>query len=150
MIADHVVFPVASTSRYPYTVSGEHPSHGDALEQLAILSFVAGATETLRLVTSVMILPYRNPVVTAKALATADVLSGGRITVGVGERSVRDFRRKEKTSGSKKGLLSLKRKKQRNFSSENQESFLVLFFKKERLSYLTDDPRRLAGRARPR
>ena len=84
MIADHVVFPVTSTSRYPYTISGEHPGHGDALEQLAMLSFVAGATETLRLVTSVLILPYRNPVVTAKTLATADVLSGGRVTVGVG------------------------------------------------------------------
>ncbi len=84
MIADHVVFPVSSRSRYPYTVSGEHPGHGDALEQLAMLSFVAGATETLRLVTSVLILPYRNPVVTAKTLATADVLSGGRVTVGVG------------------------------------------------------------------
>jgi probable F420-dependent oxidoreductase len=84
MIADHVVFPTSSRSRYPYTVSGEHPSHGDALEQLSTLSFVAGATEMLRLVTSVLILPYRNPVVTAKALATADVLSGGRITVGVG------------------------------------------------------------------
>jgi len=84
MIADHVVFPVASRSRYPYTVSGEHPSHGDALEQLTMLGFVAGATERLRLVTSVMILPYRNPVLTAKMLATVDVLSGGRVTVGVG------------------------------------------------------------------
>ena len=37
MIADHVVFPVASRSRYPYTVSGEHPSDGDALEQLRTL-----------------------------------------------------------------------------------------------------------------
>ena len=37
MIADHVVFPVASRSRYPYTVSGEHPSEGDALEQLSMV-----------------------------------------------------------------------------------------------------------------
>jgi probable F420-dependent oxidoreductase len=84
MIADHIVFPVASRSRYPYTVSGAHPSHGDALEQLAMLNFVAGITERLRLVTSVMILPYRNPVLAAKMLATADVLSEGRLTVGVG------------------------------------------------------------------
>ena len=84
MIADHVVFPVSSRSRYPYTVSGEHPSEGDALEQLAIVNFVAGATERLRIVTSVMILPYRHPVLAAKMLATADVLSGGRLTVGVG------------------------------------------------------------------
>jgi probable F420-dependent oxidoreductase len=84
MVADHVVSPATSKSVYPYTVSGEHPSHGDALEQFAILAFVAGITERLRLVNSVTILPYRNPVLTAKMLATIDVLSGGRLTVGVG------------------------------------------------------------------
>lgn len=84
MIADHVVFPTAIASRYPYTVSGEFPGGGDALEQLSLMAFVAGRTRRLRLVTSVMILPYRNPVLTAKMLATIDVLSGGRVTVGVG------------------------------------------------------------------
>ena len=84
MIADHIAFPVTITSRYPYTVSGAFPGHGDALEQLALVSFAAARTRRLRLVTSVMIVPYRNPVFTAKALATIDVLSGGRLTVGVG------------------------------------------------------------------
>jgi probable F420-dependent oxidoreductase len=84
MIADHVVFPVEVSSRYPYTVSGEHPSHGDALEVLTMLAFVAGRTERLRLVTSVLILPYRNPVLTAKMVATIDVMSEGRVTLGVG------------------------------------------------------------------
>jgi len=84
MIADHVVFPAAIASRYPYTVSGEFPGGGDALEQLTLVAFVAGRTRRLRLVTSVMILPYRNPVLTAKMLATIDVLSSGRLTVGVG------------------------------------------------------------------
>jgi probable F420-dependent oxidoreductase len=84
MIADHVVFPVAITSKYPYTVSGAFPGHGDALEQLTLMAFIAAKTTTLRLVPSVMILPYRNPVLTAKMLATVDVLSGGRVTVGVG------------------------------------------------------------------
>ena len=84
MIADHVVFPTAIASKYPYTVSGAFPGGGDALEQLALMAFVAGRTRTLRLVTSVMILPYRNPVLTAKMLATIDVLSRGRVTVGVG------------------------------------------------------------------
>jgi probable F420-dependent oxidoreductase len=84
MIADHVVFPTHIASRYPYTVSGDFPGGGDALEQLALMAFVAGRSRTLRLVTSVMILPYRNPVLTAKMLATIDVLSRGRVTVGVG------------------------------------------------------------------
>ena len=84
MIADHVVFPMVIASKYPYTVSGAFPGGGDALEQLTLMAFVAGRSRTLRLVTSVMILPYRNPVVTAKMLATIDVLSSGRVTVGVG------------------------------------------------------------------
>ena len=84
MIADHIVFPVSIASRYPYTVDGAFPGQGDALEQLALMAFIAGKTTTLRLVTSVMILPYRNPVTTAKTLATIDVLSRGRVTVGVG------------------------------------------------------------------
>src|SRR5262245_60450042 len=84
MIADHIVFPAVVASKYPYTVSGIFPGEGDALEQLALMAFVAGVTKRLRLVTSVMILPYRNPVATAKTLATIDVLSRGRVTVGVG------------------------------------------------------------------
>jgi probable F420-dependent oxidoreductase len=84
MISDHVVFPTDIQSRYPYTVSGAFPGHGDAMEQLTLMAFVAAKTATLRLVTSVMILPYRNPVLTAKMLATIDVLSRGRVTVGVG------------------------------------------------------------------
>lgn len=84
MIADHIVFPVAISSPYPYTVSGAFPGHGDAMEQLTLMTFVAAKTTRLRLVTSVMILPYRNPVLTAKILATIDVLSHGRVTVGAG------------------------------------------------------------------
>jgi probable F420-dependent oxidoreductase len=84
MIADHIVFPTASESHYPYTLDRKHPSGGDALETFSILGVVAGATEKLRLVTSVLVLPYRNPVLTAKIVASLDVLSGGRVTLGVG------------------------------------------------------------------
>jgi probable F420-dependent oxidoreductase len=84
VIADHIVFPATIASKYPYTVSGAFPGGGDALEQLTLMAFVAAKTTRLRLITSVMILPYRNPVLTAKVLATIDVLSGGRVTVGVG------------------------------------------------------------------
>jgi len=84
VIADHIVFPVTIKSKYPYTVSGAFPGQGDALEQLSLMAFIAGKTRALRLISSVMILPHRNPVVTAKMLATIDVLSKGRVTVGVG------------------------------------------------------------------
>ena len=84
MIADHIVFPTEVRSKYPYTVDGAFPGVGDALEQLTLMSFIAAKTERLRLVTSVMVLPHRNPVVTAKMLASIDVLSKGRVTVGVG------------------------------------------------------------------
>jgi probable F420-dependent oxidoreductase len=84
MIADHIVFPVEIESKYPYTVSGAFPGQGDALEQLTLMSFIAAKTERLRLVASVMVLPHRNPVFTAKVLASIDVLSKGRVTVGVG------------------------------------------------------------------
>jgi len=84
MIADHLVFPVTIKSKYPYTVTGAFPGQGDVLDQLTLMAFVAAKTTRLRLVTSVMIVPYRNPVLTAKALATIDVLSKGRVTLGVG------------------------------------------------------------------
>ena len=90
MIADHIVFPVESGSTYPYTLDGRHPSIGDALETFSILGVVAGATERLRLVTSVLVLPYRNPVLTAKMAASLDVLSGGRLTLGVGAGWLRE------------------------------------------------------------
>ena len=84
MVADHIVFPAKSESVYPYTIDGKHPGGGDALETFSILGVVAGATDRLRLVTSVLVLPYRNPVLTAKMVATLDVLSGGRMTLGAG------------------------------------------------------------------
>src|SRR5438093_13693340 len=70
MIADHIVFPTKVDSKYPYTADGRFPGQGDALEQLALMALVAAKTSRLRLVSSVMILPYRNPVFTAKALPT--------------------------------------------------------------------------------
>jgi probable F420-dependent oxidoreductase len=53
-------------------------------ESLTSLSYVAAATERVKIGTSILVLPYRDPVYTAKVLATADQLSGGRLIVGVG------------------------------------------------------------------
>lgn len=84
MVADHVILPTKIESSYPYTLAGNFLSESECFEQLALMSFVAGRTEKLRIVSSVMIVPHRNPVLNAKALATIDVLSGGRLTVGIG------------------------------------------------------------------
>ena len=86
VVGDHILVPKVIDSPYPYTVGGEFPSagSGEFLEQLTVLTFLAGITENIRLVPSVMIVPYRNPLLTAKMLATLDVLSKGRLTLGVG------------------------------------------------------------------
>ncbi|MBV9250781.1 MAG: TIGR03619 family F420-dependent LLM class oxidoreductase, partial [Acetobacteraceae bacterium] len=73
-------------SRYPYSESGEFPSGAGAarLEQLATAAFIAAVTSKLRIVTSVMVVPHRPAVLTAKILATIDYLSKGRLTLGIG------------------------------------------------------------------
>jgi len=85
-VNDHIVVPNRIASRYPYTPTGEWPGAraGECLEQVTALGFLAAATSRVRLVTSVMVVPQRPAVLAAKALATVDVLSRGRLTVGVG------------------------------------------------------------------
>jgi probable F420-dependent oxidoreductase len=85
-VSDHVVIPKRIDSRYPYSETGEFAGgdSGACLEQLTTLSFLANATSSVRLLTSVMVLPHRSPVLTAKMLASIDVLSRGRLNVGCG------------------------------------------------------------------
>jgi probable F420-dependent oxidoreductase len=56
----------------------------DALDPFAALSFVAAVTDRIRLIPNVVVLPYRNPFLIAKSVATIDALSGGRFTLAVG------------------------------------------------------------------
>ncbi|HMN46881.1 MAG TPA: LLM class F420-dependent oxidoreductase [Povalibacter sp.] len=55
-----------------------------AQDPFVMLSFVAAATRTVRLQTGILVLPYRNPFITARAVATLDVFSGGRVALGIG------------------------------------------------------------------
>lgn len=85
-MTDHLVVPRSRVSDYPYTKDGNWVPglFGDFLDQLTAMAFVAGQTSTLRLLTSVLVLPHRSPVPTAKALASIDYLSGGRLSLGCG------------------------------------------------------------------
>ncbi len=85
-VSDHVVLPVHLESRYPYSSRGGFAvrPEEDLLEPLTTLTFLAGMTQRVRLGISVLILPYRHPVLNAKMLTTLDILSGGRIIAGVG------------------------------------------------------------------
>ena len=77
---EHVVFLKEFASKYPYAEGGKPPiptTKIPLLDPLAALTFAAAHTRTLRLGTSVYLVPERNPVVTAKQVVSLDVLSGG-------------------------------------------------------------------------
>jgi probable F420-dependent oxidoreductase len=90
-ISDHLVVPTSIEAKYPYSATGEFPARTvDRTEQLTGIAFLAAKTSTLRFVTSVMVVPHRPAVLTAKMLTTIDVMSGGRLTIGVGTGWMKD------------------------------------------------------------
>jgi probable F420-dependent oxidoreductase len=85
---EHVVVPHGYQSRYPYSASGRM---GSGLEDFPIpdplmwLAYIASATRSIKLGTAILILPQRNPVITAEALSTLDHMAGGgRVLLGIG------------------------------------------------------------------
>ena len=68
----------------PHEPPSPLPPHSELLDPLPVLAYAAAATSRIRLGTGIVILPLRNPVILAKELATIDVLSRGRLTVGIG------------------------------------------------------------------
>lgn len=78
-VSDHIIIP------------DSHEGFGHVFfDPLITLGFVAARTKNISLGTSVLILPYRNPVALAKMISTLDMLSGGRVIVGVGAGWMRD------------------------------------------------------------
>src|SRR6266852_6271788 len=73
-VSDHVVVPHANVVNFGDTI----------FDPLVTLAVIAGATRRVRLGTTVLIVPYRNAVVTAKMISSLDALSGGRFVFGIG------------------------------------------------------------------
>lgn len=95
-VTDHVVVPRSMNIIY----------RDHMLEPVALLSHIAALVPRVKLGTSVLILPYRNPVVLAKMLATIDQLSGGRLIVGVGGGWMTEEFAALDTSFSERGKIS--------------------------------------------
>jgi probable F420-dependent oxidoreductase len=85
-MTDHVVLPDLKVPGYPYSESGEFYEEAptERHEQLIGMAYVAAKTTRIRLVAAVLVVPHRPAVLAAKMLATLDVLSGGRLVVGIG------------------------------------------------------------------
>ena len=85
-LGDHVIIPEKITAAYPYSADGSagFPRRAPFPDPFVLLGGIAMATTTILLGTSVIVVPYRNPLPTAKAVATVDMLSNGRFQFGVG------------------------------------------------------------------
>jgi probable F420-dependent oxidoreductase len=85
-VSDHLVVPANLKSRYPYDPGGVFAAaeHGHCLDQLTTIAFLAGCTVRLRLLASVLVVPHRPAMLTAKMISTIDVLSNGRLILGAG------------------------------------------------------------------
>jgi len=85
-VNDHVIIPTQFSSHYPYTADGRpsFTSDDSFYDPFVVLAAVATQTKTIKLGTSVVVIPHRPPILTAKSVATLDVLSGGRFIFGVG------------------------------------------------------------------
>ncbi len=94
-MSDHLVAPVGVQSVYPYDRRPDaKPGDMGVIERfyepLITLAFLAGQTRRVRLGVSAYVLPYRNPVLAAKLVATLDSLSGGRVVLAVGTGWLRE------------------------------------------------------------
>ena len=85
-MTDHVVLPDTKVPGYPYSESGQFYEEApiERHEQLIGMAWIAAKTSRIRLVAAVLVVPHRPAVLAAKMLATLDVLSGGRLVVGIG------------------------------------------------------------------
>ncbi len=86
VLSDHVVHPEKIRSPYPYTPDGAPRWDAPApwVDPWVAIGTMSAVTERLRFVTGIYVLPMRNPFLVAKELGTAAILSGNRVTLGIG------------------------------------------------------------------
>ena len=91
-VSDQVVIPSELRSSFGYRATGQYDieANQNFFEALSVLTYLAGRTSRVHLGTSVLVLPYRQPLVVAKQWATLDALSGGRTVLGVGAGFMRE------------------------------------------------------------
>ncbi len=85
-VSDHVVMPAAVRSHYPFAADGRPtwPMDTPYFDAMIALAVIATVTSRAVIGTAVLVLPQRQPVILAKEAASIDVLSGGRLTLGIG------------------------------------------------------------------
>jgi len=89
-IPEHPVIPIDFKTVPPYG-GGKLPEHyGRWMDPFIALSVAAGVTKRVKLGTGICLFPEREPIVTAKLIATLDVISGGRVVLGVGAGWLRE------------------------------------------------------------
>ncbi len=83
---EHVAVPTGYHAQYPYSADGRMPGPEDSPipDPLLWLAYVAAGTKQIKLATGILILPQRHPIYVAKEIATLDVLSAGRVILGIG------------------------------------------------------------------
>lgn len=84
--SDHLIFPKLKVSRYPGRSDGQFPDEWKETywQPFSVMAYLAARTKRVRLGTSVLVLPMRNPIEVAAQIAEIDQLSGGRVDFGVG------------------------------------------------------------------
>ena len=85
-IGEHLIMPTDFKSKYPYSPDGRFPAPLDVPfhDPMLALAYAAAMTSTIKLATGIFVVPLRNPITTAKSVASLDVLSNGRVIFGVG------------------------------------------------------------------
>ena len=84
-VIERLLYPLNPKAPYPATADGSLPlAYRRSLDPLATLAYLAAVTSRVRIGTSIINLPYHNPVLLARELGTIDVLSQGRLDVGLG------------------------------------------------------------------